>query len=282
MSPFPSRRADVHTPSGLLRFRGGRGPAERAPGPGWWLWSLPLLAFLLLPLLALLLGVTPAGLATTLGRPVVYQAVWLSLKTSTLATLLTVLLGTPVAFLLARRRFPFQRAVDALIDLPMVLPPAVAGVALLMAFGRRGLFGEVLAAADVHLAFTQAAVVMAQLFVAGPLFVRAAAIGFAGIAPELEDAARIDGASSRELLRYVTLPLTRSALVGGAVLTWARALGEFGATILFAGNLPGRTQTMPLAIYLGFELDLSIALTLSAVLMGCSLLTLVLVKYFLL
>jgi molybdate transport system permease protein len=122
---------------------------------------------------------------------------------------------------------------------------------------------------------------MAQAFVAAPLYIRAAAVGLAGVDEELEEAALIDGASTRQVWRYVTLPLARTALVGGAVLTWARALGEFGATIIFAGNLPGQTQTMPLAIYLGFELDLSLALTLSVILMGTSFFTLVLVKYIL-
>jgi molybdate transport system permease protein len=152
-------------------------------------------------------------------------------------------------------------------------------VALLIAFGRRGLVGSLLYDFGVQIPFTTVAVIMAQMFVAAPLYVRAAIIGLAGIDEDLEDAALIDGASTRQVLRYVTLPLTCPALLGGAVLTWARALGEFGATIIFAGNLPGRTQTMPLAIYLGFELDLSVALTLSALLMGASFLVLVLVRY---
>jgi molybdate transport system permease protein len=234
-----------------------------------------------LPLAALLLHASPADVVANLGRPEVYRAILLSLKTSLAATALTVLLGTPLALLLGRRTFPFKRVVETLVDLPMVLPPAVAGVALLIVFGRRGLLGGLLEGFGVQVTFTQVAVVMAQAFVAAPLYIRAAAVGLAGVDEELEEAALIDGASTRQVWRYVTLPLARTALVGGAVLTWARALGEFGATIIFAGNLPGQTQTMPLAIYLGFELDLSLALTLSVILMGTSFFTLVLVKYIL-
>ena len=159
-----------------------------------------------------------------------------------------------------------------------MLPPAVAGVALLVAFGRRGVVGGLLEQAGVHLAFTQAAVVMAQTFIAAPLYIKSASIGFSQVAPELEQAAGLDGASRWGVFRHVTVPLSWAALLTGAVLTWARALGEFGATIIFAGNFPGRTQTMPLAIYIGFELDLGVALTLSVILIGFSFLTLVAIK----
>src|SRR5690606_14245397 len=152
------------------------------------------------------------------------------------------------------------------------------GIALLLAFGRRGLFGQYLDAWSIHIAFTQTAFVMAQLFVASPLFIRAAASGFAAIDPELEQAAALDGASGWQIFSLITLPLARTALLGGAVMTWARALGEFGATIIFAGNFPGRTQTMPIAIYLGFELDLNIALTLAIILLAASFLVLLVVK----
>jgi molybdate transport system permease protein len=159
-----------------------------------------------------------------------------------------------------------------------VLPPAVAGVALLLAFGRRGLAGGLLEDWGVHIAFTQAAVVMAQTFIAAPLYIKSAAVGFANVEPELEQAAGLDGASGWGVFRHVTVPLAWPGLLSGAVLTWARALGEFGATIIFAGNFPGRTQTMPLAIYLGFELDLDVALTLSVILVGFSFLALILIK----
>jgi molybdate transport system permease protein len=198
---------------------------------------------------------------------------------TTLITLgVTVVFGTPVAYLLARYQFPFRKAIDTLLDLPTVLPPSVAGVALLMAFGRRGLMGDWLDTWGIHIAFTQTAVILVQTFVAAPFFVKAAMLGFAGVDKDLEQAAALDGASTPQVFRLVTLPLAWTALLNGAVMTWARALGEFGATIIFAGNFPGRTQTMPLAIYLGFELNLDVALTLSAILVGCSFLVLMVVK----
>ncbi len=240
--------------------------------------SLPLLLFLLLPVAALLLRIPPQRLWSNLGDPAVGQAISLSLVTTLSTTALAVLLGTPIAYLLARRPSRFRHLVDTLVDLPMVLPPAVAGVALLLAFGRRGLLGGTFAALGIEIAFTQLAVVMAQLFVAAPFYVKAATVGFASIEPELKEAAALDGADGWQIFRFVVLPLSWSAMVSGAAVTWARALGEFGATIIFAGNYPGRTQTMPLAIYIGFELDLEVAITLSAILIGCSFLVLLLVK----
>ncbi len=245
----------------------------------WWrLFSLPLLLFLALPLLAMFWRTPPAQLLANLGQPQVAEAVLLSLGTTLVTTLVTIVFGTPVAYLLARYEFPFRRAVDTLIDLPTVLPPAVAGVALLMAFGRRGVLGGLLDDLGIHIAFTQAAVVLAQTFVAAPFYVKAATLGFGGVERELEQAAALDGASRRQIFRWVTIPLAWPALLSGSVMTWARALGEFGATIIFAGNYPGRTQTMPLAIYIGFELDLSVALTLAVILVGCSFLVLMIVK----
>jgi molybdate transport system permease protein len=249
---------------------------RRLGRPG--LLSLPLLLFFVLPLIALLGRTTPAALVANLIRPVVAQAIGLSLRTTLVSTALAVAFGAPLGYLLARRRFPGWRALDTLVDLPTVLPPSVAGLALLVAFGRQGLLGGWLSGLGVSVAFTPLAVVLAQLFVAAPLFVRAASIGFGGVDHDLEQAAAIDGASRWQNFRYITLPLSYSAMLSGAVLTWARALGEFGATILFAGNFPGRTQTMPLAIYIGFETDLDVAITLSAILIGTSFLVLVLVK----
>jgi molybdate transport system permease protein len=153
------------------------------------------------------------------------------------------------------------------VDLPVVLPPAVAGLALLMAFGRRGVLGGALGTLGLSLPFTTAAVVVAQTFVAAPFYVRAARLGFAAVDAQLEEAAYTEGASQWQLFRHVMLPLTGRALASGLVLCWTRALGEFGATIMFAGNLPGRTQTMPLAIYLGLEQNLGVALALSALLL---------------
>jgi molybdate transport system permease protein len=240
--------------------------------------ALPLLAFFTLPLLSLLVRTGLGTLLENIAQTQVMQAVILSIATTGIATLLAIVLGTPLAYLLARHPFRGRVLVETLIDLPMVLPPAVAGVALLMAFGRRGVLGEHLSSAGVELAFTQAAVVLAQLFVAAPFYVRSAISGFSRIEREAEEAAMLDGAGGWTVFRRITLPLSGPVLFGGAVMTWARALGEFGATIIFAGNFPGRTQTMPLAIYIGFELELNMALTLSIILLVISFAVLLLVK----
>lgn len=250
---------------------------RRPPNPLPWL-SVPLLGFLLLPLMALLLRVSPEQLISHLGQSMVVQAITLSFSTTLIATALTIVLGTPLAYLLARRRFRWQRVIDTLIDLPTVLPPAVAGLALLMAFGRQGLIGGLLNDLGFQIAFSQTGVILAQLFVAAPFYIRSARVGFASVSFDLEQAAALDGAHGGQIFRLVTLPLAWSNLVSGAVMTWARALGEFGATMIFAGNFPGRTQTMPLAIYLGFEMDLDIALTLSVILIACSFAVLMIVK----
>lgn len=260
-------------------------PSARQPRNGgslwrdpWWLASIPLVLFLALPLLALILSISPAQIAENLAKPQVRQAIIISLKTTVITTAVTILFGTPLAYVLARRRFRFRRALDTLIDLPIVLPPAVAGVALLIAFGRQGIIGSWLSSLGIQIAFTQVAVIMAQTFVAAPFYVKAASIGFASVNAELEQAAAIDGAGSWQAFRHVTVPLAWAAMLSGAMMTWARALGEFGATILFAGNYLGRTQTMPLAIYIGFELDLNVALTLAAIMVVISFLVLFLVK----
>lgn len=242
---------------------------------------MPLLFFLSLPLLALFLRLPAGSLLENISRPQVLQAIFISLSTAFAATLVTILLGTPLAYAMAQRRLPFQRVIDTLIDLPIVLPPAVAGVALLMAFGRRGILGGLLEGLNLQIAFTTLAVILAQVFIASPFYIKSALLGFSSVDAELEQAASLDGASTWEVFFLVKVPLAWPALVGGSVMTWARALGEFGATIIFAGNFPGRTQTMPLAIYIGFELDLSVALTLSAILVSLSFLALMLVKGFL-
>ncbi|MGE5222177.1 MAG: ABC transporter permease [Omnitrophica WOR_2 bacterium] len=244
----------------------------------WQFLSLPLLFFITLPLLALLVRTPPSHLLLHLKDPQVLRALQVSLVTTIGATVLIILLGTPVALLLARRRLPFRQVIDTLIDLPTVLPPAVAGVALLMTFGRRGLLGNMLNILGIEIAFTQTAVILAQIFIAAPFYVRAATLGFGNIDPELEQAAALDGANSWQAFRFVMVPLSWKALVSGSMMSWARALGEFGATIIFAGNFPGITQTMPLAIYIGFEVDLEVALTLSVILLLLSFLSLIIVK----
>jgi molybdate transport system permease protein len=240
--------------------------------------SAPYLALLVLPLLALLIRAPAGQLWENLGRVEVLQAIRVSLLTSAAATLASILLCTPLAYALARQRFRLKQVLDTLIDLPTVLPPAVAGLTLLMAFGRRGIIGSALDSLGIQIGFTPLAVIIAQTFIAAPFYIKAAKLGFANIDVELEQAAALDGASGWQVFRYLTIPLSWSALVGGSVVCWARALGEFGATIIFAGNLPGRTQTMPLAIYLGFELNLDLALTLSVILVGFSFLALMAIK----
>jgi len=237
-----------------------------------WLYllSLPLLLFLSIPLAALILRSPMGQLITNLARPEVIQAARLSLTTTILSTLITLLFGTPLAYLLARHEFRGRAVLDTLIDLPMVLPPAVAGLALLVTFGRRGLLGSYLDELGLTLAFTQAAVILAQIFVASPFYIKSAVSGFADVDHDIEQAASIDGANTWHIFQHITIPLSWPTLFGGAVMTWARALGEFGATIIFAGNFPGRTQTMPLAIYIGLELDLTVALTLSTILLSIS------------
>jgi molybdate transport system permease protein len=251
---------------------------RRASGLGLLGASLPLILFVLLPLLALVLHITPADFFAALADPEVGQALQLSLVTTLVATGLALLLGTPAAYLLARRQFPGRAAVETLLELPMVLPPAVAGIALLVAFGRRGLLGQWLNVAGIDLAFTTVAVIMAQLFVAGPFYVKAATAAFAAVDREVEQAAAVDGAGPFAVFRHITLPLAGVPLIGGTVMMWARALGEFGATIIFAGNFPGTTQTMPLAIYLGFELDLNVSIALALILLAASVVVLLLVK----
>ena len=247
-------------------------------GQLWRLLALPLLLFIAIPIFSIFTRTSPTDFIRNLNERQVLQAITLSLATSTISTLLTLVFGTPVAYLLANRKFRGYTLVDTLVDIPTVLPPSVAGVALLMAFGRRGLLGAFLASRGITIPFTFMAVVMAQMFIASPFYIKAATIGFSGINNELKQAAALDGANRLQVFRYIVLPLSANSLLSGSVMTWARALGEFGATIIFAGNFPGRTQTMPLAIYIGFEIELNVALTLSIVLICFSFLTLILVK----
>ncbi len=207
-------------------------------------------------------AVLSGSLLATLGARAVTDALLLSLVTTAVSIVLMVLIGTPLALVLARRRFRGAAILETVIDLPIVLPPSVAGLALLLLLGRRGVLGPSLDLLGIQLPFTTAAVVIAQTFVAAPFYIRSARIGFAGVDRDLEDAARVDGASERQLFLAITVPLASAALAGGLVMSWARALGEFGATIMFAGNVEGHTQTLPLVVYGEFQagnLDTSIA-----------------------
>ena len=206
---------------------------------------------------------------------VALTALRLSLVTSIISMAVVVVLGTPFAYLLARSDRLWARVVDHLVELPLVLPPVVAGVAMLMAFGRGGLIGPRLDDLGVTLPFTTAAVVFAQIFVASPFFIRAAKLGFQSVPKEYEDIAQTLGVSPWRTFFRVTLPLAGPAMVTGLGLAWARALSEFGATMMFAGNLTGKTQTMPLAIMTAMETNLDNALALSVMLLGGSVLVLV-------
>jgi molybdate transport system permease protein len=238
--------------------------------PDWESWSMRLaiglaaalmLSLLLVPLLALTLrALGDIHLAPQLFEGSVFQAMRLSFLSTGVSMVIIILLGTPLAFAFARYDFPLKRVLNVLVELPIVLPPVVAGLALLMAFGRRGLLGETLAVFGISLPFTPAAIILAQVFVASPFYIRAVQNRFASIPAEIEDAAGIDGAGPWRIFHSITLPLSRQAMLTGLVLSWARALGEFGATILFAGNLQGRTQTMPLLVYGALERDLNAAL----------------------
>lgn len=237
-----------------------------------------MLALFLLPLSAILIRSIGDDFFTHAFSEQAFKALRLSLTTSTITTLLAIIFGTPLAYMLARWKLRFKTWLELLIDLPIVLPPSVAGLALLIAFGRRGIFGSVLEAFGVTLPFTTTAVVLAQLFVAAPLYIRSARIGFAEVDEQLEEAANVEGANQWQMFAAIMLPLAGRALISGAILTWTRALGEFGATILFAGNLEGVTQTMPMAIYLGFERNVGVALSLSVVLIFVSTLLLLLTR----
>ena len=233
-------------------------------------------AFVVLPLVGLLQRVPWSDLLDELAAPAVREALKLSLATSLAATATSLVLGVPLAWVLARVAFPGRSLVRAAVTLPMVLPPVVGGAALLFALGRRGLVGSWLEdALGVHLPFTTAGVVVANTFVAMPFLVVSVEGALRGTDERYEEAAATLGASRWAVLTRVTLPLVRPSLVAGALLCWARALGEFGATITFAGNLPGRTQTMPLAVFLALERDRGAAVVLSLVLVAVSLVVLV-------
>jgi molybdate transport system permease protein len=244
--------------------RASEGLAGRPRSALLWLGSAPLLFFIGLPLLLLWLVAPPAELLRHLASPLALRALGLTLQTTLVATLLAVVLGTPLAYLLARVPFRGRDVVDTLVDLPITIPPVVAGVALLLAFGRRGLIGRRLEVLGVEVAFTSLAVVLAQLFIASPFFVKAARAGFEAVDERLEAAARTLGAGPWRVFWTVTVPLARPALLAGLVLAWARALSEFGATMMFAGNFPGRTQTLTLAVMTALESDLETAAAISA------------------
>jgi molybdate transport system permease protein len=247
-------------------------PAQRRRALLWpalaGLLSSGLLFLVALPLAGLLFTASPRALLAGLGDPLVGPAARLTLLTTAASVALVVACGTPLAWILARRRSRPWRLLETLLELPVVLPPAVAGVALLLAFGRRGLLGPALSALGVGLPFTRAAVVFAASFVAAPFYLQAAIAAFRRVDPDLLLAARTLGASPARVFSTVAVPLSLPSLAGGAAMCAARAIGEFGATLMFAGNMPGRTQTLPLAIYAALESDVRTAQSLSLVLVA--------------
>ena len=224
------------------------------------------LAFLVLPIVAIFVHVSPGRLLDQFSNPVVTDALIVSLKTTLIAQVLVLLFGTPTAYLLASRRFPGRSLCVTLVELPMVLPPTVAGIGLLVAFGRFGLLGSSLRTVGIAIPFTQSAVTLAVAFVSSPLYIRQAIAAFEAIDPNLVAASRTLGAGPVRTFFRVVLPLARGGLVAGEALAFARGLGEFGATIMFAGSLQKVTQTLPLAIYAEFEVNFDVALAISALL----------------
>ncbi len=216
--------------------------------------SALLTLFLALPVAVLVArSVIDGSLARAAGAHVVLSALALSLATTAASLVVTIALGLPLAFVLARWQFRGAGLIQAIVDLPLVLPPSVAGLALLLLLGRRGTLGGPLDALGIEIPFTTLAVVLAQVFVSAPFFVRSARTGIAGVDSDIEDAARVDGGSESQVFRRITLAIAAGPVAAGVVMSWARAMGEFGATIMFAGNVEGRTQTLPLVVYGEFQ-----------------------------
>jgi molybdate transport system permease protein len=243
-----------------------------------WVALVVAVSFLALPVLAIFLRVPLVELVTQLGEERARDALLISLKTSLIAHVIILLVGTPAAYLLANRSFRGRSAIVSVVELPLVLPPAVAGLGLLAAFGRNGLLGQQLDVLGLQIPFTQLAVVLAICFVASPFYLRSALAAFEAVDPALLGAARTLGAGPFRVFRRVALPLALPGLGAGSTLAFARGLGEFGATIMFAGSLPGRTQTAPLAIYDALDEQFDVALALGALLVIVSAALLLAVK----
>ena len=236
------------------------------------------LLFLLLPVVAVFLRVPPGELFDALGSTAALDAIRVTAETNALAMALILGFGTPAAYWISSRRGAVRDVVVTLVELPLVLPPAVAGIGLLVAFGRAGLLGDSIEALGIDIAFTKVAVVLAVTFVASPFYLRTAVAAFEAVDPTLPSAARTLGAGGARVFFRVMLPLARGGLGAGAALAFARGLGEFGATIMFAGSLQGVTQTLSLAIYEQFDLSFDVALAISALLIVVSALVLLSVK----
>jgi molybdate transport system permease protein len=262
-----------------------RSPAGLIGGREWFASGLAIAAlgllsgFIAVPILSLVVWTVNEKAWSAMASPVAREALSLSMRTTAATMAILVVVGTPAAYVLARGSFRGSRVLNTLVELPIVLPPSAAGIALLLAFGRFGLLGEYLNAFGITLSFTTVAVVMAEVFVAAPFYLRQAATGFAGVDRTIEEAALVDGADRTSVFSKVTLPLAFPALVAGVVTAWARALGEFGATIIFAGNFRGITQTIPLAIYSEFQSNIDAAVALSVLVLGFAFAVILSVRY---
>jgi len=231
--------------------------------------AMSLLAgFISLPMISLVVWTASENAWHAMAAPEAREALFLSIRTTAISMIIIIAVGTPAAYVLARAEFPGKRALDSLIDMPAVLPPSAAGIALLLTFGRLGLVGRYLEVFGITVSFTTAAVVIAEVFVAAHFYVRQATVGFGQVRRDLEEAAMVDGASRLSAIGRVTMPLAFPAMLAGAVMAWARALGEFGATIIFAGSFPGVTQTIPLAIFAARESNFDAAVALSVMVLG--------------
>ena len=269
-----------------MRDRGKKGFSRRtflwgdtlASGLG--VTALALVAgFISLPIVSLILWTISEDSWRAMASPLARDALLLSMRTTAISMFIIVLVGTPAAYVLARADFRGKRFLDALIDIPAVLPPSAAGIALLLTFGRFGLVGKYFDAFGVTISFTTAAVVIAEIFVAAHFYVRQASVGFSSVRRDVEEAAMVDGAGRFTVFTKVTVPLAFPALVAGALTAWARALGEFGATIIFAGSFRGITQTIPLVIFAEFQSDIDAAVALSVLVLGFAFAVILAVRY---
>lgn len=247
------------------------------------LFAVSTLAFLMMaiPIIILIInGISSRAWENLPNSSTILNAILLSFASTLAVVCMTAILGTPLAYVLSRYQFRGKRFVSLFIELPIVMPPAVAGLALLLTFGRRGVIGAPLSELGIIIPFSIVAVIIAQFFISAPFYIRSAQVGFSSIPTEVEDAARVDGAWGWLMFWYITLPMAWRALISGMILSWARALGEFGATILFAGNLQGRTQTMPLLVYSVFERDISAAIWTGLILITLAMIALFLSQWF--
>ena len=237
--------------------------------------------FIGLPVVAILVkAAQQKGLMASLLSDTTIQALQLSIVTSIISIIIVVIIGTPFALLLARKDNLLLKFIDSLVELPIILPPIVAGVAMLMAFGRQGIMGPALSSVGIALPFTTGAVICAQIFVAAPFYIRAAKLGFQSVSTDYEDVSQTLGVSPWQTFWKLTIPLASPSILSGLALAWARAISEFGATIMFSGNLTGKTQTMPLAILTAMESDIGASLGLSVILLFASIIVLIILGFF--